>query len=144
MSFIQLLRNNIIIKSAYSVNATFSYNKGLSSPVSLSSLWDKKNWTFKPKLIKNGVIQHRDFKAECSRGGVFPISGGVWEERKKFWRCLWRKKKEFWRCLGRKGKKKYILAGFNNSDSSSELLREITSRKEKEKVEQVRQAKAVN
>lgn len=48
-----------------------------------SSLIDKRNWTFKSKLIQNGVIQDRYFKAECSRGGEFPISGGVWEEKKK-------------------------------------------------------------
>lgn len=49
-----------------------------------------------------------------------------------------------WRCLGRKEKEKKLLARFNNSDSSSELLREITSWKEKETVAQVRQAKGVN
>lgn len=75
-----------------------------SIPLLFSSLIDKRNWTFKSKLIQNGVIKDRYFKAECSRGGEFPISGGVWEE-----------------------KKKKNLAGFNNSDSSSELLREITS-----------------
>jgi len=56
----------------------------------------ERNWTFKSKLIKNAVIQHRYFKAECSRGGEFPISGGVWDKRKKIWRCLGRKEKKFW------------------------------------------------
>lgn len=92
-----------------------------SIPLLFSSLTDKRNWTFTSKLTQNGVIKDRYFKAEYSRGGEFPVSGGVWEE-----------------------KKKKILSGFNNSDSSSELLREITSWKEKKNIAQVRQAKGVN
>lgn len=54
-----------------------------SIPLLFSSLKDKRNWTFKSKLIQNELIQDRYFKAECSRGGELPIFGGVWEEKKK-------------------------------------------------------------
>lgn len=56
---------------------------------------DKWNWIFKSKLIPNEVFHHRYFKATCKREGKFPISEGVWEEKKNsgrfqhFWQQFW-------------------------------------------------------